>query len=442
MKRWKIPIILVILIVSFFVPFVSSQSCGGDDTQLLFSISSNINAHGAVDDSYSVEVCFDERFDGEGTGSQDAAELILSLSGVTNAHAESPDKNTIGYVGVFYNDLNCELLDQEAGESDYCELYDDGSGRDSAFIVSLSSDTNAHLALGSQYDFHLCCIHDTINAKCDYDGECEDGQDGREDRGENNINCPHDCEDQITGGVCGDTSIDLGEECDPSASPSPFRVGEEDCTDIPGNLYQGGTLGCYPIGHPDKCMLDVTDCILVPGGGDVEFCELPPDGYAPFMYDDGGTLFPVTQCPQFELVDTPDDYDGSNFQRDACLSCWAGVATWDDPGGTFEGVRLQGLHCEWDGSTNNCDLVGETSFGNPPCITRQISAVGCDTLDDLKGTVTYTNNCEGCDSDNPCVEEYFCPVPVQFPFFGWINFVISLIAISFVYIFYLGRAKK
>ena len=138
-----------LLIIS--LGFVSAQTTCSDD-QRIFSMSDQTNAHGELWDSgnYVWEVCYDTLFGGAYTGANPHActlsNAVLRLSGNTNAHAEGPGQNNLGYNDVCFGDLNCEEKTScLSGETE---------------IVRLSSSTNAHLALGASgnYGVRICCV--------------------------------------------------------------------------------------------------------------------------------------------------------------------------------------------------------------------------------------------------------------------------------------------
>jgi len=180
------------LLVGFVLLTVStavvSADCS-DPSELIFGIESDKNAHGTLDDSYLVDICFENFFENSFTGSED--NLILLLSSDRNGLARDPDLGSTGYPSeVRYGDLVCEFRD------DLCEGFDVNE-RKGALLVSLSGNTRAHMALGDWYakregGVSLCCASGSVDAICDYDLVCEDAS------GENAANCPYDCAAPIT----------------------------------------------------------------------------------------------------------------------------------------------------------------------------------------------------------------------------------------------------
>lgn len=135
-----------------------------DDTQVILKLSGVTNAHGAVwsetNPAYGVEVCFDEIFGYEynptaAPGENQAClgtNKALRLEDVTNAHGELPEFAAQNYEDVCYGNLVCVSRPAEEG----CLPSEKE-------VVSLSDDTNAHLEVfdSNQYTSHgeysICC---------------------------------------------------------------------------------------------------------------------------------------------------------------------------------------------------------------------------------------------------------------------------------------------
>jgi len=124
-------------------------ACGGNPDQLIMRLSADANAHGSTWDgsSYSTEICYNDFWDAYVPGASEnphdctGTNRILSLSGVTNAHAGSTYTTN-----VCYGDLVC------TPRSGSCE-------GDEIAILTLSDVSNAHLALydDSNYLIKVCC---------------------------------------------------------------------------------------------------------------------------------------------------------------------------------------------------------------------------------------------------------------------------------------------
>ena len=131
-----------------------------DEDQTIFSISDTTNAHGELWNgagNYPYRICYDDLFGLEYAVDPledppvdlrgcTGANLVLSLSDITNAHAENPFTNNAYSTNVCFGDLACEIH-----ETNDCA----NSGKTA--IASLSADTNAHLGLPDSYGKTICC---------------------------------------------------------------------------------------------------------------------------------------------------------------------------------------------------------------------------------------------------------------------------------------------
>lgn len=159
----KRSLIGIVLLLSFLFSILNiSGLCVGGEDQLIMRISGDTNAHGEVYNgagNYETEICYDDRFGVDYNKEEEdfyvckpfGANKLLSLSAPTNAHAELKDLGNY-LTPICYGDLECDSTD--AGD---CDVV---FGDDYVCIVTLSSDTNAHLATceGSYpYDTKICC---------------------------------------------------------------------------------------------------------------------------------------------------------------------------------------------------------------------------------------------------------------------------------------------
>ena len=169
----------------------------------------------------------------------------MRLSGETNAHAEGKNQTTTGYSEVCFGNLDCFL--QDYGKQCNETSSSGKGGRDYCMIVTLSGQTNAHMALTKYYPYSVCCKAQGFSCVCDYDGVCE--------QGETPVNCP-DCV-----AVCGNGLLELPEECD----GNNWTVGINGCEDL-GSGFNGGQLYCYPAGtlgpqgNNIGCTFNTTGC--------------------------------------------------------------------------------------------------------------------------------------------------------------------------------------
>lgn len=136
------------------------------DNQRIFRIAAQQNAHvepwnGAA---YSVEICFDDFFQGSYLGANphnsNGNNYVLNLSSLTNAHVQVP----LG-IPVYYGDLACQVRTS-------CDGFGGAGGHESIALVTLSSQTNAHVSINS-YPWKLCCYSPSIQT---YPPECGNGR--------------------------------------------------------------------------------------------------------------------------------------------------------------------------------------------------------------------------------------------------------------------------
>src|SRR3989344_1408775 len=139
--------ILTLFGTLFFVVLaysVSAVVCSNQN-QILFKISDATNAHAEIwngANNYPQELCFDNFFQSSGSGDRSgSAGLVVRLSDNTNAHIEEPIGANYN-VEVRYDDLVCGIT------NDLCEGYQNGAG---SYIISVSGITNAHASIQPIY---------------------------------------------------------------------------------------------------------------------------------------------------------------------------------------------------------------------------------------------------------------------------------------------------
>jgi len=146
-------IFCVFLLAIFVIVFVSA-TCS--DEQRILRLSDDTNAHGAFwgDTEYETQICYNEIF-GEYYNTElgqyrfcSGSNKILGLSDNLNAHAEIPSKTNYEK-SVCYGDLECRSTTEncDAQNNEKC-------------VVTLSSETNAHLAVcgtSNSYNLKICC---------------------------------------------------------------------------------------------------------------------------------------------------------------------------------------------------------------------------------------------------------------------------------------------
>lgn len=148
--------------IAWVVPFGSEEPCPSNhvcsdgacvlDKDVILNIYSDSNSHGEVHDgvNYDLKIKHSDIF-GSNIASDTVhdctgSNYVLSLSSVTNAHAEFAKTGGNYATDICYGSLVCDLKDEcETGEE--C-------------VVALSDTTNAHLALcdsPAAYENKVCC---------------------------------------------------------------------------------------------------------------------------------------------------------------------------------------------------------------------------------------------------------------------------------------------
>jgi hypothetical protein len=141
-----------LLLIFFLIGFVSAQTTCSDPSQIILRLSDTTNAHAEVFDgagNYHTEICYDNIFVGEiGGGNRTCSGTngVLDLSDTTNAHAENTSESNYN-TNVCYTGLTCNARTSDCGVDD----------TDEVLVVSLSANTNAHLASDNSYPVKICC---------------------------------------------------------------------------------------------------------------------------------------------------------------------------------------------------------------------------------------------------------------------------------------------
>ena len=146
MKKTFLLIIFIVIVFSLY----KVAACSDD--QRIMKLSAGTNAHGEIWSGtfYPVDICYDGIFGSPYAGTEaephacTGINKVIGLSADTNAHAEIPGIE--GYTtNVCYGDLSCM---SRTGTD---------CASDEKLVVSLSSETNAHLANDSSYPTKICC---------------------------------------------------------------------------------------------------------------------------------------------------------------------------------------------------------------------------------------------------------------------------------------------
>ncbi|MEM3074672.1 MAG: dockerin type I repeat-containing protein [Candidatus Pacearchaeota archaeon] len=124
------------------------------DNQTILKLSSENNAHGAVwssAENYPVRICYNRIFGREYNLSGETihkcrnnTNLAFRINDLTNAHAQLNSIGSYG-VGICFGDLECT---SRVGEN--CNETE-------RLLVSLSSNTDAHLSATDLYPIRICC---------------------------------------------------------------------------------------------------------------------------------------------------------------------------------------------------------------------------------------------------------------------------------------------
>ncbi|RMD67243.1 hypothetical protein D6817_02095 [Candidatus Pacearchaeota archaeon] len=460
-----------------------------DASQIIFNLSDATNAHAAFYNAsgalYPQPVCYDKFFKTTFPSNPDPhnGNPILALSGLTNAHAENISAGGNYPYTLSYGDLECVIVRDLNCTSQV--------GADYSLIVSLSGLTNAHLTFGifPNYPYRLCCKSQNAQPPgpiCNNNGSC--------DPGETWYNCPEDCprEPWCGDGIC---QPDNGEnvstcpaydslhgDCPPTnceeqriVDPDSVECVEgqtEDCSALSPD-YTSGTATCIPFGQSGQCTWDTNDCGTGGGGGppgpgpggqqELPFC-LAFGPYATTYPDDSGTSpsgrLKVERCSDYEKLDLPPSppYDGSEieFRAEACNKDCADA-------GPTQASLLGGSNgqCVWDNINGKCKFVYEVQTGGGAtrsCAVQWNDAGQCDPSTNTRPvTIAFSKDCQSqaptlCGSVTPncpagsdqctCAVQLPCPESIQLSFFGWKQFVASLLAIGMIYSFILWKREE
>jgi hypothetical protein len=413
MKRAIVASLVYTFLMASFV--LATPACGdSDDNQLLLKISSSSNAHGEEFDqtNYNSQICFDNFFQNDYAGGNyhicDGNE-VLSLSSATNAHSEDPAFGAYN-VPVCYGDLTCEIKPT----SESCQTVGN-SERDGARIIFLSDQTDAHLAKNVLYPYQICCVSESVDPICNYDGECEGGE-GIE-------NC-EDCNDQQN--LCGNGVIDPGEECDGDETGSGTCQSEG---------YIGGNLDCNP-----DCSYDKRDC-YGGGGGGLDECT-----YDPWIFlgngDNGcedGAWCDIVTCNDYMKLETGHNgFPGEDIRQDACNSdCGVVGYNWEENG--LDAAPLYS-GCEW--VDNKCQFWW-FGYENNRCETEVLSEESC-TGNMISRTITIiSTGGPDCDCGNGpgeiCDVTVPCTKKIKLPFFDGRGIIFSMVIVMLIYIYLTKR---
>jgi len=256
--------IFLFVFVIFLIGFVSSASCSIQascaEANTVMKLSSSTNAHGALynQGAYTSYLCCDFT----GIHTCPGTNKVLGLSSSTNAHAQIP--SLASYTEhVCFGDFTCY---NTAGS---CIAGD-------TQMVSLSSDTNAHIGGFSDYPTKICC-----SPNLDY---CGDGQinPAEEECDDGNVNNGDGCsypactietgficasEPSICSPICGDGVCKSanGETCSSCPADCTWNVNTQECVGgviVPACILTSATWNETSVleGTPVKLNIAGTNC--------------------------------------------------------------------------------------------------------------------------------------------------------------------------------------
>jgi hypothetical protein len=226
MKEAKSNLILSFFIIVVLIMFLASSSeaalqcearsgsCSAGYTRL-FELQSNDNAHASTDNSYHIKICCIED---SGSGISLSAscsgtnDIMLRLSGTSNAHAEKDGQGTPGYTN------RCLGSSDGRVSSIQCNYAAGSCAVDYECIARISGDTNAHLSscsASNNFD-RVCCKLDTDVG----DPTTDINPDGR-GWGITDVGFTLTCDDDNP--PCQATYYEIindGASCDPAGSPA------------------------------------------------------------------------------------------------------------------------------------------------------------------------------------------------------------------------------
>ncbi len=429
--------LLVFLFVMVFVSIGISassftvQNSACDAGKTIMKLSDTTNAHGelASQGNYNTYVCSDEagstdcstELDGDGN----PLNKVIGLSGITNAHGEIPS-NIIYETDVCFSDLICEVVSGTCSSLEY-------SG-----VISLSGTTNAHIGGFSDYGTKICCTSSSESIAY--------WENGNGDR-----------IDAINPTIPGTTSVKL------VFKNTGFNVGDT----VDFQIRREVTV----FGVGTGIWLDFADSLRDPITSDSIFTDSQGFDVAetfwtiPERIGDPGD----TKTLRFEVT----HFDGSVITSGEDL-----VITIPDNAQTYcDNIDICGDYGINDCSNDICDVADDSIppseadcsvvdcfcsyFTTPAPATCKAVYLGEDP-DDGSGpekciiTITkedpdgcadgrieyeYKNSC-----DPPGTPDHLntltCPAEVQLPFFGFYNFVVTMLVIASIYYFIFSHHNK
>jgi len=152
---------------------ISADTPDIDSNKIIMALSSTANAHGELASEGNYDYILYCDFSGSLTC--DGQNKIIGLSSETNAHAEIPDGTTYSFE-VCYSDLSCR-------SSSSCNSNE-------ISMLSLSSNSNAHIGGINDYDIKICCQIEEDEDNDDENDNDGGGSSSKRSRRTMNLNFP------------------------------------------------------------------------------------------------------------------------------------------------------------------------------------------------------------------------------------------------------------
>ena len=444
-------------------------SCAETETAIM-KLSGVTNAHGGTisGSNYAYNLCC------PGTGIPTGTKVI-GLSGVTNAHAESPTSSNYN-TNILYSEFSsCRLL-----SNTLCNTNEVG-------VLSLSSETNAHLEKyvlsGGNYVKKICCIPFTPiplltqemgNGIIELSEECDDGNTNNNDgcsaigQIELGWTCTTDNPSVCsllpscsTTADCDSNEECFNELCYPIEVECAQYSDYDSCHAVDGCYYDGNSCinldsatiqSCSDYSNEEcnndpmslGCALDETgiNCVEI---GAVNYCR-------------DYTFEEICRNDPFEVADS----NLADYNVDCSLSEILCSCSWDDNAGCFPDYSIttgtttddDGNSVTWRGVCSfNEDVSGDCDTGN----FQTVSLIGTWVWDPnivglteneyeflpLEDRENYVLDIDSLYYFDPgglsfeCSETQSttieCPLQINLPFFGFYNFIATLMTIAVIY---------
>ena len=414
---------------------------------IVLGLSSETNAHAQnnlFDQTYPYVLCcdFGTGVDLEKDCKDDLSNLILRLSSETNANAEIPNLNPNIYnENICYENAIC------SGKSECADDEDE--------ILSLSSETNAHIGGAGDYSYKICC---KPNFVCG-DGTCDTPY-------ETPINCEEDCGINPSAFWSYDKMTGISEAKVREEVYLGFvNTGLSENTDVIFEIYEEDALS-----GDDKIRTRETSNSLtakVDSNGHVfvkwsiteaDYYKTEPGDYEKFYFDiyvgetqknyDSGYLKIINSILSPDEPESCSEYETETECKNNNIVLGIFAGTWE----TYQDLchrRQNGTGCSWKESTSVCKqkTVFEFHEDNPAvCIENPLSCTyaesvtgDCSKGDDFE-EIVYTADNPECPELEKKIINCENVTELKLGFFGAYNFIVTFVGIILIY-FIFNRKK-